>query len=368
MKVAIVSKLSHMPTYFQDDYLITSLIEKGVDVWLITNSEDHEHKFSRMGARVTLHHPEKKISLKSINIIRSVVKAHESDVLYLMNSKAVSNGAMAANGLPVKVIAYRGAAGFYWHDPTSYLAHFNPRVDVLCCLSHYIKKTLQQQDVFGKGRHYAVVHKGVSTASFLENNYIVTEELTKYNIPDAILTIVCVANVRKVKGLEYLLKAIYLLSDMHNIRVLIIGEGTDTPTFAKKIHHLGLGTKVFGLGFQKHPLNFIQLCDIYVQPSISEGLGKTILEAMALGKATIVTASGGPEELVLHGHSGLIVPSKSAPDLADALNLLILDTALRLRLGAAAKNRIQEEFSIEEFGRKMHQLFQNVTNNHKLSP
>lgn len=353
MKVLIFSRLSAMPTYKQDDFLISSLIEKGVQVWVVTNSALHVKKYTAQGARATLHYPDSKFSIKSIRLLRSILKEQQTDVLYLMDSRAVATGAMAATGLPVKVIAYRGAAGIYWHDPTTYLTHFHPRIDVVCCLSGYVKQEMSKNDLF-KNRQYKVVHKGISEAWFGQKQQIKPAD---FNIPPADITIACVANLRKVKGVHYLLQAISKIEQRSNTRTLIIGDKTDTAEFRQEIAKSGVTAKVFGLGFQENVYSWIDTCDIYVQPSLSEGLGKSIMEAMMLGKAIIVTRSGGPEELIEDGKSGIIVPPKDPEAIARAINYLIENPEIRMEMGRNAKKRIATSFSLEHYADQMYELF-----------
>jgi glycosyltransferase involved in cell wall biosynthesis len=94
-----------------------------------------------------------------------------------------------------------------------------------------------------------------------------------------------------------------------------------------------------------------------VQPSLSEGLGKSIMEAMMLAKPVIATQSGGPEELIVNGSSGLIVPPKDAQALTQAIEYLIRHPEKRKEMGDNAKRRILTDFSIEAFADNMHNIF-----------
>lgn len=363
MKVLIVAKLNSMPAYKSDDHLIISLIDKGVSLWVITDSALHARKYEEKGARVTLHHPKSKFSPTSISLIRSVLKEQQTELLYLLHSKAVANGAMAAIGLPVKVVAYRGAAGIYWHDPTTYLSHFHPRVDVICCLSYYIRQVVIKNDLL-KNRQYPVVHKGISDSWIEKKRQIDTAD---YGIPPAKITIACVANLRKVKGVKYLLQAIESISAEKDFRLLLIGDKTNSPEFKEEILRVGADHKVFGLGFQDDVYNWIDTCDIYVQPSLSEGLGKSIMEAMILGKPCVVTQSGGPEELIIHGESGLIVPPKDSKAIAQAINYLMEHPQERIKMGEKAKKRIETEFSLDNFADNIYELFATTIGKKRIS-
>ena len=100
------------------------------------------------------------------------------------------------------------------------------------------------------------------------------------------------------------------------------------------------------LPFQDNPRPFYDLFDVVALPTRHEGLSQGLLEAMALGKAVVTTRSGGNTDLIEDGVHGLLVPPRDARALAAALDQLLGDAALRQRLGAAARRRAREEFTI----------------------
>jgi glycosyltransferase involved in cell wall biosynthesis len=86
--------------------------------------------------------------------------------------------------------------------------------------------------------------------------------------------------------------------------------------------------------------------DLVALPSSWEGMPNVILEAMACGKPAVTTNVGGCAELVVEGETGFLVPPGDEAALAERLLRLLRDPALRRRLGAAARERVQREFSI----------------------
>jgi glycosyltransferase involved in cell wall biosynthesis len=87
--------------------------------------------------------------------------------------------------------------------------------------------------------------------------------------------------------------------------------------------------------------------DLFVMSSITEGLGTSILDAMAASKAVVGTTAGGIPEAVEHGVTGLLVPPHNAAALADAILALLRDPALRRRMGEAGLARVRERFSVD---------------------
>ena len=101
-------------------------------------------------------------------------------------------------------------------------------------------------------------------------------------------------------------------------------------------------------GFRRDVPDVLRLFDIYVLPSRDEGLGTSILEAMAVRLPVIVSNVGGIPEVVTR-ETGITVPARSPAKLAEAMKDLIEDQKKRVEMGRAASKRIQEDFSLRRF-------------------
>jgi glycosyltransferase involved in cell wall biosynthesis len=145
------------------------------------------------------------------------------------------------------------------------------------------------------------------------------------------------------KGLEYLLQAMHSLpTDVH---LLVVGRWE--PAYRRYCERwlTALQNRVHEVGFvpDEQKADYYSLADVYVSPSLLEGLGITPIEAMACGTAAIVTsASSGPEEV---GAAGLVVPPCDPQALAAAANRLLQDRDLLQRLGRQGRERILQKFN-----------------------
>jgi glycosyltransferase involved in cell wall biosynthesis len=115
---------------------------------------------------------------------------------------------------------------------------------------------------------------------------------------------------------------------------------------------LGLEADVSFLGFISDVPQFLAGIDIFVLPSLYEGLGVAALEAMAAGKAVVASRVGGLAELVNDGENGFLVPPGDAEGLAAALAKLIRDKNLRAAFGQKGAARVREHFTIEQMAKK----------------
>jgi glycosyltransferase involved in cell wall biosynthesis len=129
--------------------------------------------------------------------------------------------------------------------------------------------------------------------------------------------------------------------------VLIFGEGELRTALARQIKHLGLEHRVSLVGFRADILSLLKGLDLFVLSSLAEGLGTSILDAMAASKAVVATTAGGIAEVVEHGVTGLLVPPHKADALSGAILTLLKDEPLRRRMGEAGLARVRERFSVD---------------------
>ena len=230
IRVLIISAITGSASSGPDAGLVLGLRNQGVAVDVMIPPDSPLIKtFEKSGIRVIPWHPVKKFSLKGILRIRREILARSYDIIHLFNSKAIVNGAFAAIGLKVKVIAYRGAAGLYWYDPTAWLAHLHPRIDVIICNSRYVQHHVRKNLLFHKNKA-VMIHKGMDMEWFSDNIPVPRSSL---GIPDNALVAGCVANVRKVKGVPYLLRATYHLDPEIPLHFVFIGFGMQSAAINK---------------------------------------------------------------------------------------------------------------------------------------
>ena len=101
-------------------------------------------------------------------------------------------------------------------------------------------------------------------------------------------------------------------------------------------------------GFRANVIALQKSFDIFAMSSVTEGLGSSMLDAMACGVPVVGTRAGGIPEAIEHGQSGLLVRPNHADELAAALVDLLKNPALRAQLGAAGRRRVEQEFSVEK--------------------
>jgi glycosyltransferase involved in cell wall biosynthesis len=128
---------------------------------------------------------------------------------------------------------------------------------------------------------------------------------------------------------------------------VIAGEGELRGALEHQIRQHHLDKRVTLMGFRTDPLSVLKALDIFVMSSVTEGLGTSLLDAMACGKPVVASRTGGIPEVVADGETGILVPPRDHRALAAAIVRLLGDKALRDRMGAAGLARVRQHFTAE---------------------
>ena len=163
------------------------------------------------------------------------------------------------------------------------------------------------------------------------------------------LLVTTVGRLHVQKGLGYLLKAAAAVTSQHpEVRFLLVGEGPERTRLLQLKDRLGLGDQVRFLGLRADVPHILVDSDVFVLPSLWEGLSIALLEAMAAGLPVVATDVEGVAEVVTDGETGLVVPPGDADALTAALSRLLGDPSLRKRLAQAGHQRVVQHFGWEE--------------------
>jgi glycosyltransferase involved in cell wall biosynthesis len=163
--------------------------------------------------------------------------------------------------------------------------------------------------------------------------------------------IVCLSRHDPRKGVETLIRALGLLKGANiRFRACLVGRGELLRAHRLLARNLGLGSTIVLTGLVPDPFSYLNSADIFVLPSIRESSGSlALLEALQTGAAVIASDVDGIPEDVKHGESALLVKPGSVPDLAEALNKLLCNPDLRLRLANQGREVFAKRFSADIF-------------------
>jgi len=170
--------------------------------------------------------------------------------------------------------------------------------------------------------------------------------------------VLAVGNLLPVKGHAVLLRAFAALQSIEKHSVLAIaGRGPQEKALRDLARDLGLDGRLRLLGYRSDVFDLLSAADVFVMPSLSEGLPMALIEAMLAGRAIIASNVGGIPELLSDPSLGVLVESGNADVLAEELRRVLCDPALRRRLGEAAKTRATEHFTASAMARRYLTLY-----------
>lgn len=190
----------------------------------------------------------------------------------------------------------------------------------------------------------------------------------KFNIGDNVKIVGQISQIIPRKGVEYFIKmASIVKSAFPNTKFLLIGsapaEYLDYELEQKRlVSSLGLNQDVIFTGFQKDIIRIIKILDISVLCSLEEGLGRVIIESLALGKPVVGTDVGGMPEIIINNQTGFLVPPKDPEALAEAVIKLLKDPQKAKMMGTAGINSIADKFNIERHTESILNIYNSLLN------
>lgn len=198
-------------------------------------------------------------------------------------------------------------------------------------------------------KRIAVIHNGVDRTRFFPDPSVRMRAREELRIPPDDFCLGCIGNLTPVKDHITLLKAMDQITRVHpRWRVIIGGDGpelTRLRDFADQRPEWR--ERVLFLGRCQNVQEILNAMDVYVLPSLSEGICNSLLEAMSVGLPAVATAAGGNTEVVVDQVSGFLFPVGDSGKLAELLIRLAGDSALRGQIGCQAVHRVKEDFSLD---------------------
>jgi glycosyltransferase involved in cell wall biosynthesis len=240
---------------------------------------------------------------------------------------------------------------------------FGRAVDGVAAISTGVADALVSAGV--QREHITVIPSGVDCAHFRPPSAVERAQArAAFGLGDSDLAVGAIGVLEPRKGHRYLLEAMESLrrSDecgdiLARVRGFIAGEGTLADDLAADVQRLGLKDRVRMLGHVADTRALLWALDIFVMPSLKEGLGVALLEAMACGVVAVASRVGGIVDAVDDQLTGLLASPSDASALAEPLAALSRDPGRRSRMGAAARDRAVQRFSMAAMANRTVELY-----------
>jgi glycosyltransferase involved in cell wall biosynthesis len=219
---------------------------------------------------------------------------------------------------------------------------------------------MEARDYFGlrvlTAEKISIIHSGVEL-----NRYHITakkrqQKKKELGISPDSLVVGFVGWLIPIKGVTYLIKAMAEVVQRHpNSLLVLVGK--------EQVENLGLADNVRFLGWRPDVDEIMGCFDIFVLPSLNEGMGRVLVEAMSAGLPIVASRVGGIPDLVKHGENGLLVPPADAGALERAISDLLSDKARRKHMGETGK-RMCRPYSVEAMVEKIDNLYSRLLGEH----
>jgi len=276
-------------------------------------------------------------------------------------------GGLAGRLLGKKVVAKASGGGVRVRSNLSDLqasparrAWLRHTVDRILAINHEIAR-----DLGGLGfpsDQVTYLPNGIDVTAFAPSSDPPAQVRQRLGLPAAGPALVFTGRLRPVKNLPPLLESLALLREQFPFLCLfLVGDGVEQPRLEALTEQLALGDRVFFVGDVADVRPYLHAADIFVLPSLKEGLSNSLLEAMAVGLPVVATAVGGAPDLIEDGVNGYLLPPDPAPEqVAETLAALLRAPDRAREMGRRARQTVVERCSFEVVGQKLLTLYQEL--------
>lgn len=310
------------------------LAKKGHDVTIMTcETNAYIEEYQKAGLKIISLASLNKHSWAVIKQIHQYIKQHSIDIVYATESKGIPNAAFGCIGTQAKMIAYRGTSGgMYKTDISNYLCMLHPRIDGVICVSSAVTVNVTNKVRKSIKANVETIYKGHDLTWYQEP----AANLRLLGSDEKYFNVLCVGSPRAHKGTHILLDAAKELSDIEDLRIILVGDGLQCEPFITQVKNSGMRERIIQPGFRNDVPAIAKACDLLILPSLSkEGLTRTVLESLSNGTPVVASANDGVVETIKNGVNGYLVPIGNASAIAEKIRMLYQD---REKLAKLAKN------------------------------
>jgi glycosyltransferase involved in cell wall biosynthesis len=207
------------------------------------------------------------------------------------------------------------------------------------------------------------IHSGVDVAQYMKPNGNMVEKRRSLGLDQNGKVIGFVGWLLPIKGPEYLIKAMESVWPEHpEVSLVFVGKGDLDVDLRAQALRMNTNGRVKFLGWREDINEIMPIFDMLVLPSLNEGMGRVLVEAMAAGKPVVASRVGGVPDLVRHGETGYLVPPADEKALADGIKKLLADSGKAWEMGQRGKEFCQQ-FSLEAMIEKLDDLYSDLITN-----
>jgi glycosyltransferase involved in cell wall biosynthesis len=328
-----------------------------------------EHQVRLIGLRHLVRDLNPFSDLAAFFSLLKIIRREKPHIVHTHTSKAGILGRWAAWFCRVPIIVHTPHGHVFW----GYFSPWQIRLFILLerwtarITNAIVTLTPQEKEDHLRFRiapeeKFTVIHSGVDLRTFRAGLYPPSETKVLLGIPPEMMVVGTVGRLTPVKGQEVLIRAASeLIRRGEKIFLVLLGDGELRRDLEELSLHLGIAGYVRFLGWRPDVARVMAACDIFCLPSRNEGMGKVLVEAMAMGRPIIASSIGGIPDIVRSGENGILVPVGDAAAWAEAIARLCRDPEERRRMGDAGM-LMAPRYSSEEMIKRIDRLYEELLN------
>jgi len=352
--------------------LVKNLVEKRADKYNVTvcsvgQGGTLQPEFEKLGIKVFVIQKKHKFDISQVFKVRRIIRQEKIDLVQTTLFYADVIGTLAAKLAGVDAVISWDTVS---HPPDSFETRLRHKLFYQFCMrfvkkivavSEGVKRYLMEERKIDSGK-IDIIHYGIDLSLFnSRNGFLDKSKRIELGIPDNKIVIGTVARLEVQKGHRYLIEAAPKIIDKFSDVVFVFaGDGTLRQELEEQVNELGLQEYFRFLGFRKDVKELLFAFDVFVLPSLFEGLPNVILEAMASGRPVVATAVDGTPEIIENNKNGLLVSSKSPNALSQAILSLLEKNGKAQKIGEMARLRVEEKFSFDMQFQKFEEIYNEV--------
>ena len=232
------------------------------------------------------------------------------------------------------------------------LHYFFGKCSKVIAVSKAVKEDLER---FEKIKDIEVIVNGIDASLFCPATYkekLFYKKELGFGYDDIVM--INVGRMDKLKNQAIILD---VLKEIKEVKLILVGDGENRRAVEEKAKSLGLEDRVLFLGKRTDVNRLLRGADIFIFPSLTEGLPLAVIEAMASGMPIIASRVGGIPELVQPEVNGFLINPNSFSDIKRAVEKLVFDRDLRIQMGQNSRILFEKEFSLEQMTNKYKEVY-----------
>lgn len=312
---------------------------------LVAHGEGELHRRALEGPDLVALAPRNEIDLSAAWKLSRVIRQFSPEIVHAHDPHAVAMAGLALSfNRPTPCPQLVASRRVDFHLQKHSFSRWKYRqVDLFIAASDAIRDILVHDGI--PPQQIVVVHDGIDVGKIAR--LPIQDIHAEFWLPHGVPVLVNVGALVPHKGQKFLVAAMAdVLREVPEAHLIIFGEGELRGALERQIHELHLEKNVRLAGFRADVLQLVKSADLFVMSSVTEGLGSTVLDAMAMKLAVVGTHAGGIPEAAVHGDTALLVTPGQAADLAQAIVRLLKDPGARRRMGDAGHARVSQHFGV----------------------